>query len=156
MNSNDNSLPTPWTVRITAPILIIYLLLVLPAKNIFFYNNPWLFKNIDSIYFFLVILIALYKSNASLIGFSTKNLKSDLLIGSLLGGSILFILYILVSGMHSPSKENRKRHHTPLKERRRKKDTNNIFLCCVYVLYIFKDTNFYSLFVPVLCSCIFM
>ena len=95
MNSNDNSLPTPWTVRITAPILIIYLLLVLPAKNIFFYNNPWLFKNNDRIYFFLVILISLYKSNASLIGFSTKNLKSDLLIGSLLGGSILFILYIL-------------------------------------------------------------
>jgi membrane protease YdiL (CAAX protease family) len=95
LNSKYNSFTAPWTVRITIPILIIYLLLILPAKNIFFYNNPFLFKHIDNIYFFSIILFAFNKLNANLIGFSTKRIKTDLLIGSLFGGSILFILFIL-------------------------------------------------------------
>ena len=99
MHSNDNNCGAPWSVRTTIPILSIYLLLVLPGKNIFFHTNPLLFKYIDSIYFFVIIVFALYRLNIKILGFSIKYLKNDSLIGFLSGGGLLFGLFLLNFGI---------------------------------------------------------
>ena len=99
MHCNDNNCGAPWSVRTTIPILSFYLLLVLPGKNIFFHTNPLLFKYIDNVYFFVIISFALYRLNIKVLGFSTKHLKNDLLIGFLSGGGLLFGLFLLNSGI---------------------------------------------------------
>jgi len=99
LHNNNNNCGVPWSVRTTIPILSFYLLLVLPGKNIFFHTNPLLFKYIDNIYFFVIILFAFYRLNIKVLGFSTKNLKNDLLIGFLSGGGLLFGLFLLNSGI---------------------------------------------------------
>ena len=99
MHSNDNNFGAPWSVRTTIPILSFYLLLVLPGKNIFFHTNPLLFKYIDSIYFFVIIVFALYRLNIKILGFSIKYLKNDSLIGFLSGGGLLFGLFLLNFGI---------------------------------------------------------
>ena len=99
MRSNDDNYGAPWSVRTTIPILSFYLLLVLPGKNIFFNTNPWLFKYIDNIYFFVIILFAFYRLNIKVLGFSIKHLKNDLLIGILSGGGLLFGLFLLNFGI---------------------------------------------------------
>ena len=95
MHNNDNNCGVPWSVRTTIPILSFYLLLVLPGKNIFFHTNPLLFKYIDNVYFFVIISFALYRLNIKALGFSTKHLKNNLLIGFLSGGGLLFGLFLL-------------------------------------------------------------
>ena len=99
MHKNDNNYGVPWSVRTTIPILSFYLLLVLPGKNIFFHTNPLLFKYIDTIYFFVIISLALYRLNIKVLGFSIKHLKNDLLIGFLSGGGLLFGLFLLNFGI---------------------------------------------------------
>jgi len=99
LHNNDNNYGAPWSVRTTIPILSFYLLLVLPGKNIFFHTNPLLFKYIDNVYFFVIISFALYRLNIKVLGFSTKHLKSDLLIGFLSGGGLLFGLFLLNFGI---------------------------------------------------------
>ena len=99
MHNNDNNCGVPWSVRTTIPILSFYLLLVLPGKNIFFHTNPLLFKYIDNVYFFVIISFALHRLNIKVLGFSTKHLKNDLLIGFLSGGGLLFGLFLLNFGI---------------------------------------------------------
>ena len=80
MHSNDNNCGAPWSVRTTIPILSFYLLLVLPGKNMFFHTNPLLFKYIDNIYFFVIILFAFYRLNIKVLGFSIKHLLFGLFL----------------------------------------------------------------------------
>jgi len=95
LHSTDNNSVSSWSVRVTIPILIIYFLLVLPGKNIFFHTNPWALKNIDTFYYLVVIFIAVYKLNLKVLGFSTKYLKKNLFVGFLSGASVLISLYII-------------------------------------------------------------
>ena len=55
-------------------------------KHIFFTRTHGSFKYTDSIYFFAIILFALYRSNIKVLGFSIKGLKKKILIGSASGG----------------------------------------------------------------------
>jgi membrane protease YdiL (CAAX protease family) len=95
LHTNGNSCCAIWSVRATIVTLSVYHLLVLPGKNIFFHTNPWLLKYTDSIYFFLIILFALHRSNLKELGFSIKGLKRSLFIGSASGGALVFILFLL-------------------------------------------------------------
>ena len=95
MHTNGNDCGAAWSIRATIFTLSVYLLLVLPGKNIFFHTNPWPFKYTDCIYFFVIILIALYRSNIKVLGFSVKNLKRNLFIGSASGGALIFSLFLL-------------------------------------------------------------
>ena len=95
MHKNGNDSGAIWSIRATIFTLSIYLLLVLPGKNIFFHTNPWSFKYTDSIYFFVIILFALYRSNIKLLGFSVKDLKTNLFIGSASGGILILSLFLL-------------------------------------------------------------
>ena len=83
---------TTWSIRTTIPILCFYLFLVLPGTNIFFHTNPWLLKYSDTIYFFIITLLAITKLNYEILGLSIKNIKENLRIGFLAGG-------ILISGL---------------------------------------------------------
>ncbi|MBT4374857.1 MAG: CPBP family intramembrane metalloprotease [Nitrospina sp.] len=95
MHTNGNSCCATWSVRATIVTLSVYHLLVLPGKNIFFHTNPWPLKYADSIYFFLIILFALHRSNLKELGFSVKGLKRSLFIGSASGGVLVFSLFLL-------------------------------------------------------------
>ncbi len=95
MHTNGNDCGAAWSIRATIFTLSVYLLLVLPGKNIFFHTNPWPFKYTDSIYFFVIILFALYRSNIKVLGFSVKGLKKNLFIGSASGGVLIFSLFLL-------------------------------------------------------------
>ena len=95
MHTNSNDWGVIWSVRASIVTLSVYLLLVLPGKNIFFHTNPWPFKYTDSIYFFVIILFALYRSNIKVLGFSVKGLKKNLFIGSASGGVLIFSLFLL-------------------------------------------------------------
>ena len=106
MHKNGNDLGAIWSIRATIFTLSIYLLLVLPGKNIFFNTNPWPFKYTDSIYFFVIILIALYRSNIKVLGFSVKGLKKNLFIGSASGGVLIFSLFLLVLCIDSTGMAN--------------------------------------------------
>ena len=95
MHSNDNYSISLLSTRVTISILITYLLVIQPSKNIFFHTNPWALNNIDTIYYLLVIIFAIYKLNIKLLGFSTKNLKNNLMIGFLSGGGVLISLLLI-------------------------------------------------------------
>ena len=95
MHTNVNDCGAAWSIRATIFTLSVYLLLVLPGKNIFFHTNPWPFKYTDSIYFFVIILLMLYRSNIEALGFSVKGLKKNLFIGSASGGVLIFSLFLL-------------------------------------------------------------
>ena len=95
MHTNGNDCGAVWSIRATILTLSVYLLLVLPGKNIFFHTNPWPFKYTDSIYFLVVILFAIYRSNINVLGFSVKGLKKNLVIGSASGGALIFSLFFL-------------------------------------------------------------
>ena len=99
MHSIDNYSISLWPVRITIPILVIYLLIILPGKNIFFHTNTWALNNIDTIYYLMIIILAIYKLNIKVLGFSTKYLKRNLMIGFLSGGSVLISLIIINFGI---------------------------------------------------------
>ena len=95
MHTNGNDCGAAWSIRATIFTLSVYLLLVLPGKNIFFHTNPWPLKYTDSIYFFLIILFALHRSNLKVLGFSVKGLKRNLLVGSASGGALILSLFLL-------------------------------------------------------------
>ena len=99
MHSKESGLDTQLTVRSTIFILSFYLLLVLPAKNIFFQTNPWIYGYIDIIYFLVIILLVLYLHNTKILGFSVKNLKKNLIVGSLSGGMVIISLFLLELGI---------------------------------------------------------
>ena len=95
MHTNGNDWGAIWSIRASIVSLSAYLLLVLPGKNIFFHANPWPLKYTDSIYFLVIILIALYRSNIEVLGFSVKGLKKNLFVGSASGGALIFSLFLL-------------------------------------------------------------
>jgi len=95
LHTNGNDLGAIWSIRASIVTLSVYLLLVLPGKNIFFHANPWPHKYTDSIYFLVIILIALYSSNIKVLGFSVKGLKKNLFLGSASGGALIFSLFLL-------------------------------------------------------------
>ena len=95
MQNDNNSYISIWSVRVTIPILIVYLLLVLPGKNILFHTNPWVINYIDTTYYLVIISFAVYKLNLKTLGFSTKYFKNNLIVGFLSGGGLLFSLFIL-------------------------------------------------------------
>jgi membrane protease YdiL (CAAX protease family) len=99
LHSNTNHPISLWSVRITIPILSFYLLLVLPGKNILFHTNPWGINHTDTIYYLIITSFAVYRLNLKLLGFSTKNLKSNLTVGLLSGGGILVSLVLLNFGV---------------------------------------------------------
>ena len=99
MHSKKSDLDTQLTVPSTILILSFYLLLVLPAKNIFFQTNPWIYGYIDIIYFLVIILLVLYLHYTKILGFSVKNLKKNLLVGSLSGGVVIISLFLLELGI---------------------------------------------------------
>ena len=95
MHSNDNLSASLWSVRITIPILAIYLVVILPGKNILFHTTPWALTYIDTIYYLMIITFAVYKLNLKILGFSTKYLKNNLIIGFLSGGGVLISLFLM-------------------------------------------------------------
>jgi len=95
LHTNGRDCGAIWSIRATIFTLSVYLLLVLPGKNIFFHTNPLTLKYTDSIYFFVIILIALYRSNIKVLGFSLKDLKKNLFIGGASGGALIFSLFLL-------------------------------------------------------------
>ena len=106
MHSKKSDLDTQLTVPSTILILSFYLLLVLPAKNIFFQTNPLIYKHTDITYFLLIILLILYLHNTKVLGFSVKNLKKNLIVGSLSGGVIIISLLLLELGINSTGMGN--------------------------------------------------
>ena len=92
---NKDIIGTVWSIRTTIPILAIYLFLVLPGKNIFFHTNPWLLKYTDTMYFFIIISLAVIKLNNEVLGLSTKHLKGNLTVGFLSGGILISALILL-------------------------------------------------------------
>jgi membrane protease YdiL (CAAX protease family) len=99
LHSKESGLGTQLTVRSTIFILGFYLLLVLPAKNIFFQTTPLIYKYTDIIYFSVIILLVLYLHNTKILGFSVKNLKKNLIVGSLSGGMVIISLFLLELGI---------------------------------------------------------
>ena len=99
MHSKKSDLDTQLTVRSTIFILSFYLLLVLPAKNIFFHTNPLIYKYTDIIYFLVIILLILYWNNTKILSFSVQNLKKNLIVGSLSGGMVIISLFLLELGI---------------------------------------------------------
>ena len=99
MYSKKSSLDTQLTVRSTIFILSFYVLLLLPAKNIFFQTNPLIYKYTDITYFLLIILLILYLHNTKVLGFSVKNLKKNLIVGSISGGMVIISLFLLELGI---------------------------------------------------------
>lgn len=99
MHSKESDLDTQLTVRSTIFILSFYLLLVLPAKNIFFHTNPLIYKYTDIIYFLVIILLILYWNNTKILSFSVQNLKKNLIVGSLSGGMVIISLFLLELGI---------------------------------------------------------
>jgi len=106
LHSKESGLDTQLTVRSTIFILIFYILLVLPAKNIFFQTTPWIYEYTDIIYFLVIILLVLYLNNTKILGFSVKNLKKNLIVGSLSGGVIIISLLLLELGINSTGMGN--------------------------------------------------
>ena len=99
MHSKKSGLDTQLTVRSTILILSFYLLLVLPAKNIFFQTNPLIYDYTDIIYFLVITLLVLYLHNTKILGFSVKNLKKNLILGGLSGGVVIISLFLLELGI---------------------------------------------------------
>jgi membrane protease YdiL (CAAX protease family) len=97
--SKESGLDTQLTVRSTIFILSFYVLLVLPAKNIFFQTNPLLYEYTDIIYFLVIIFLVLFLHNTKILGFSVKNLKENLIVGSLSGGVVIISLFLLELGI---------------------------------------------------------
>ena len=95
MHNDTNSSISLWSTRVTIPILIVYLFLILPGKNIYFQTSPWVLNYIDTIYYLVIIFFAVYKLNLKILGFSTKYFKNNLIMGFLSGGGVLFSLFIL-------------------------------------------------------------
>ena len=106
MHSKESGLDTQLTVRSTIFILIFYILLVLPAKNIFFQTTPWIYEYTDIIYFLMIILLVLYLNNTKILGFSVKNLKKNLILGSLSGGLVIISLFLLELGINLTGMSN--------------------------------------------------
>ncbi|SVB86663.1 uncharacterized protein METZ01_LOCUS239517, partial [marine metagenome] len=86
---------TVWPIRTTILILGIYLFLVLPGKSIFFHTNQWLLKYTDTMYFFIIISLAVIKLNNEALGLSTKHLQKGLTVGFLSGGTLISALILL-------------------------------------------------------------
>ena len=99
MQNKSNKPDTLWSSNITVSILCFYLFFILPVTNIFFRTNPWLFKYSDIIYFFAVVLFALYRLNVNALGFPTKHLKQHLVVGIISGGILLLSLPLLDFGI---------------------------------------------------------
>jgi membrane protease YdiL (CAAX protease family) len=97
--SEENDSGIQWTIRSTIFILIFYLLLVLPGKNIFFHTNPWIYKYTDIIYFSVIILLVLYSNSTEKLGFSVKNLKKNLTVGVISGLLLIVSLFLLNLGI---------------------------------------------------------
>jgi membrane protease YdiL (CAAX protease family) len=95
LHINNNYSISVWSTRITIPILIIYLLIILPGKNIFFHTNLLVSNHIDTIYYFVIIAFAIYKLKLKVLGFSTKYFKKNLITGFLSGGGVLLSLLII-------------------------------------------------------------
>ena len=106
MHSKESDLDTQLTVRSTIFILSFYILLVLPAKNIFFQTTPWIYEYTDIIYFLVIILLVLYLNNTKILGFSVKNLKENLILGSLSGGLVIISLFLLELGINLTGMSN--------------------------------------------------
>jgi len=106
LHSKESGLDTQLTVRSTIFILIFYILLVLPAKNIFFQTTPWIYEYTDIIYFLVIILLVLYLNNTKILGFSVKNLKENLILGSLSGGLVIISLFLLELGINLTGMSN--------------------------------------------------
>ena len=106
MYSKKSSLHTQLTVRSTIFILSFYVLLLLPAKNIFFQTNPWIYGYADFVYFLVIILLFLYLHNTKILGFSVKNLKKNLIVGSLSGGVVIISPFLLELGINSTGMSN--------------------------------------------------
>jgi membrane protease YdiL (CAAX protease family) len=104
--SEESDLDTQLTIRSTIFILSFYILLVLPAKNIFFQTTPWIYEYTDIIYFLVIILLVLYLHNAKIFGFSVKNLKKNLILGSLSGGVVIISLFLLELGINLTGMSN--------------------------------------------------
>jgi membrane protease YdiL (CAAX protease family) len=111
LHSDNNDLGAKWSIRSIIIILSFYLILLLPGKNIFFHTSPWIFKYTDTIYFFVVILLSLYRQNIKVLGFSSKHLKKNLLIGSIIGGVLILSLFLINLGVDLTEL----RHHDLLK-----------------------------------------
>ncbi|SVD87761.1 uncharacterized protein METZ01_LOCUS440615, partial [marine metagenome] len=79
-----------WQFKVPILIIGVYFLVILPCTQIFFRTHPWLYKYTDIIFFTMVVILALYKTNLTELGFSKKYLNQHLVLGLIAGGILLF------------------------------------------------------------------
>ena len=88
-----------WPFKVPILILGFYFLIVLPCTQFFFRTYPWLYKYADILFFSIVVIFALYKTNPAQLGFATKYLNQHLVLGLITGGILLLSLPLLETGL---------------------------------------------------------
>lgn len=92
-------LTSPWGFKIPILCLVFYFLIVLPCTQIFFRSYPWIYNHTDILFFTAVVVLIFIKFSLIEIGFSTKHLKQNLILGLISGGIILVSLPVLNAGL---------------------------------------------------------
>jgi membrane protease YdiL (CAAX protease family) len=95
LKNKSNKLSTPWTLNKIILILCFYFIFILPLFKVYFRSAPFLYKYNDILYFLIIIVITFYRKNHYSLGFSRKNIKYNIFVGILAGGSLLVTLPLI-------------------------------------------------------------
>ena len=88
-----------WGLKIPVLILVFYFVIILPCTQILFRSHPWIYNHTDTLFFTAVVIFIFIRFNLVEIGFSTKYLKQNLILGLISGWIILLSLPVLNAGL---------------------------------------------------------
>ena len=93
--NKSNKPSSPWSLNKIILILCFYFIFILPLINVYFRTTPFLYKYNDIIYFLIIIGITFYRKNYYSLKFSRINIKHNIIVGILAGGSLLLTLPLM-------------------------------------------------------------
>jgi len=93
--NKSNKPSSPWTINEIILILCFYFFFILPLVKIYFRTSPFLYKYNDILFFLIVIGITFYRKKYYSLGFSRINIKYNIVVGVLAGGTLLVTLPLL-------------------------------------------------------------
>ena len=88
-----------WQFKVPILIVGVYFLVILPCTQILFRSHPWIYNHTDTLFFAAVVIFIFIRFNLIEIGFSTKYLKQNLILGLISGWIILLSLPVLNAGL---------------------------------------------------------
>ena len=93
--NKSNKASPAWSLNKVILILFFYFIVILPLIKVYFRTNPFLYKYSDILFFLIIIGITIYRKSYYSLGFLKINIRHNIVIGILAGGTILITLPLL-------------------------------------------------------------